>query len=126
MSGVAEKYSKRIQARIEQSSWTHEQYKAALEALAANEGACNGAGVSIAMHRAYCAWLHKAGTDEANKCAPVQLMLHQLVFLAGGDARFGQESDSSLDWYNRTVDECKRIVSEYEARELKNGQEEDQ
>ena len=96
------------------SGWYEEQYRAAKDALYINEGACNGAGIANSLHRAYCAWLHVGGTDEANKSAPVQLMLHQLVFLAGGDVRFGLESDSTLDWYNRTVDECKRIVKEYE------------
>ncbi len=94
------------------SNWTAEQYKAAKDALVIQKGACNGTGVAHALVKAYLAWLHIGGTDEANTSAPVQLILHQLAHLAG--ARFDLY-ENEMGWYDIATKECQEIVAEYEA-----------
>ena len=88
--------------------YTEEQIKAARDALViVDPGACNLTGVALALHEAGKAWLHaRRDTHDANTCAPVRLIMTQLIHLA-----FGPVVDVPLDVFSAAFDECKRIVS---------------
>ena len=88
--------------------YTEEQIKAAKDALViVDPGACNLTGVALALHEAGRAWLHaRRDTHAANTCAPVRLIMTQLIHLA-----FGPVVDLPLDVFSAALEECKRIVS---------------
>jgi hypothetical protein len=86
-------------------TYTEAQKKAAEDALCIDGGACNVAGIANALHEAAVAWLHAHGTDKANTCAPVKLIMHQLNFLI-----FGKEDWMSFGEYLKAQDECKKIA----------------
>ena len=89
--------------------YTEKQIKAAKDALVVvDPGACNLTGVALALHEAGKAWLRAGNdTDAANICAPVRLILTQLIHLA-----FGSRVDVPLEVFSEAFDECRRIMDQ--------------
>jgi len=64
------------------TTYTEAQKKAAHNATYIDDGACNVSGIANALHEAAAAWLGAgSGTDGANTCAPVKIIMHQLNHL---------------------------------------------
>jgi hypothetical protein len=87
------------------TTYTKAQKTAAEDALDIDSGACNVAGIANALHEASVAWLHTNGTDQANTCAPVKLIMHQLNFLV-----FRKEDCMSFTEYMKVQEECNKIA----------------
>lgn len=88
--------------KIKNKTVTPEQRKAAVNALYAWDGACNGIAVAQDMIEAYRAF--GPDTDEKNAAEPVQLILIQLCHLAN------MNLDLELMEINDIIEECEKIA----------------
>jgi len=74
---------------------TVSKIRSAEEALAINEGACNGRGISKSLAAIYDAFQDE-GTSGYNGASPVRLILHQLCHLAGMASPLGMLEYSEI------------------------------
>ena len=90
----------------EVAAYTEKQRKAAENAIYIDDGACNVSGIANALHEAAAAWLEaESGTDKANTCAPVKLIMHQLNWLV-----FRKDDCMTHEEWVRAREECKKIA----------------